>query len=433
MENVVILASSTMIKTFTFKNFLSFKDEIKFSLERDANDDSHKESFFYIQDVELLKSAVVYGANTSGKSNFSKAFVFFHNYIVTSYTNALSNRIPTVPFLLNSKTENEPSFFELEFVTKDKKYTYGFEVSQSKVSREWLYQYPQKKILFERMGDEIHSNKRHFKEATSALEKQTKPNVLFLSKLAADNGPISNEIVDEIKKINVYPAENREMIMNYGFDHYPKHKDEMLSFLKEADFNIEDFLIEQKEIGRDEFTNSLPPQIPRQWIDLATTGSNKFVHRKVSTVHSKYDEKGNVVEKVPFDFMSQESGGTKQMFGFAALFLNALKEGKTLFIDELDSSLHPVLCRFIVQTFNSKKKNPRNAQLIFTTHDSNLLDSEILRRDQIFFVEKDKFGASGLISLSDLGERKDLSYRKRYFEGRYGALPYIKSNENQWE
>lgn len=422
-----------MIKTFAFKNFLSFKEEVKFSLERDTNDDSHKESFFSIQDVELLKSAVVYGANASGKSNFSKAFVFFHNFIVTSYANALSNRIPTVPFLLNSKTENEPSFFEIELITKDKKYIYGFEVSQSKVSREWLHQYPQKKILFDRMGDEIDSNKRHFKEATSALEKQTRSNVLFLSLLAANNGQTSNEVIEEIKKINVYPAENRDLILNYGFNQYTKHEDEMLAFLQEADFNIEEFQLEQKEMDKDEFTNSFPSQIPRQWIDLATTGSNKFVHRKVSTIHTKYDDKGKAVEKVLFDFMAQESGGTKQMFGFAALFLNALKEGKTLFIDELDSSLHPVLCRFIVQTFNSKKKNPKNAQLIFTTHDANLLDNEILRRDQIFFVEKDKYGASNLFSLSNLGERKDLSYRKRYFEGRYGALPYIKSNENQWE
>ncbi len=422
-----------MIKTFTFKNFLSFRDEVKFSLERDSNDDSHNDSFFSIQDGELLKSAVIYGANASGKSNFSKAFVFFHNFIVTSYANALSNRIPTVPFLLNSKTENEPSFFEIELVTKDKKYIYGFEVSQSKVSREWLHQYPQKKNLFDRIGNEINSNKRHFKEATAALEKQTRSNVLFLSLLAANNGSISNEVIEEIKKINVYPAENRDLILNYGFDNYSKHEAEMLSFLQEADFNIEEFQLEQKEVNKDEFANSFPPQMPRHLIDLATTGSSKFVQRKVSTVHTKYDDKGNAVEKVPFDFMAQESGGTKQMFGFAALFLNALKEGKTLFIDELDSSLHPVLCRFIVQTFNSKKKNPKNAQLIFTTHDSNLLDNEILRRDQIFFVEKDKYGASNLFSLSSLGERKDLSYRKRYFEGRYGALPYIKSNENQWE
>ena len=422
-----------MIKTFTFRNFLSFKDEMKFSLEREINDDSHKDSFFKIQDVELLKSAVVYGANASGKSSFSKAFVFFHNFIVTSYANALNNRIPTVPFLLNSKTENEPSLFEVELITKEKKYIYGFEVSQEKVLSEWLHQYPQKKILFDRIGNEINSNKRHFKEATAALEKQTRSNVLFLSLIAANNGTVSNDIIEEIKKINVYPAENRDLILNYGFTHYEKYQSEILNFLQEADFNIEEFLFEQKEMDRNEFENSFPPEMPRQLIDLATTGGSKFVHRKVSTVHIKYDENGSAIGKVPFNFMAQESGGTKQMFGFAALFLDALKEGKTLFIDELDSSLHPVLCRFIVQAFNSKKKNPKNAQLIFTTHDVSLLDSEILRRDQIFFIEKDKYGASNLFSLSDLGERKDLSYSKRYFEGRYGALPYIKSNEDQWK
>lgn len=421
-----------MIKTFTFKNFLSFKDEVKFSLERDLNDDSHKESFFKIQDEELLKSAVVYGANASGKSNFSKAFVFFHNFIVTSYTNALSNRIPTVPFLLNSKTENEPSCFEIELITKDKKYIYGFEVSQSKVSREWLHQYPNKKILFDRMGDEINSNKRHFKEATAALEKQTRSNVLFLSLLAANNGQTSNEVIEEIKKINVYPTE-RGLILNYGFNNYSKYEDEVLSLLKEADFNIEDFIFEQKEMDKTEFTSTFPSQTPPQIIDLVTTGKNKFMHTKLQTVRTKYDSKGKPVGKVAFDFMAQESGGTQQMFGFAALFLNALKEGKTLFIDELDSSLHPLLCRFIVKMFNSKN-NPKNAQLIFTTHDSSLLDNEILRRDQIFFIEKDnKYGASELFSLSGIRERKDLSYRKRYFEGRYGAIPYIKSIENEWE
>ena len=150
-------------------------------------------------------------------------------------------------------------------------------------------------------------------------------------------------------------------------------------------------------------------------------------------MHTKYDNKGKEVDKVPFDFMTQESGGTKQMLGFAGLFLNALKTGKAIFIDELDSSLHPLLCRFILKIFNSKKKNPKNAQLIFTTHDVSLLDNELLRRDQIFFVEKDKYGASKLFSLNDIGERKDSSYRKRYFEGRYGALPYIKSIENEWE
>ncbi len=424
-----------MLKTFKCKNFLSFKDETTFSLERQNNDDSHKESYFKLQDEELLKNTVVYGANASGKSNFTKAFVFFHNFIVTCYANALNNLdapIITVPFLLNTKTEKAPSFFEIEIVTKEKKFVYGFEVSRKKILKEWLYQYPQKKILFERNTSEIKSNKIHFKEATSTLEKNTGPKVLFLSLLATNNKKISSEVVEEIKKINVYPAENRDLILDIGFRYYKEYPNDVLKFIQEADFNIEEFLFEQKEVGKDEFTNLFPSQIPQQWIDLATTNSKKFVHRKVSTVHTKYDEKGHKVGKVPFNFMTQESGGTKQMLGFAGLSTHALKEGKTLIIDELDSSLHPLLCRLLLKTFNSKKKNPKNAQLIFTTHDVSLLDNEILRRDQIFFVEKDRFGASKLYSLSDLSERKDMSYSKRYFEGRYGALPYITSFENEW-
>jgi len=418
-----------MIKTFTFRNFLSFKDKLSFSLKREVNDDSHKESYFKVQDVELLKSAVVYGANASGKSNFSKTFVFFHNFIVTSYTNALNNIIPTVPFLLNSKTESEPSFFEIELIAKDKKYIYGFEVSQTKVFREWLHQYPQKKTLFSRIGNEINSNKRHFKEATSALEKQTRSNVLFLSLLAANNGTISNEVIEEIKKINVYPAELKDLILDYGFNNYNKYKEFIDEFLKEGDFNIKKLLLEQNEINREEFENS----IPQPFRGSIPPETQKFLQRKANATHSKYDEFGKEVGEVTFDFIQQESSGTKQIVGLAALFANALEEGKTLFIDELNSSLHPLLCKFILEKFNTKEKNPKSAQLIFTTHDVSLLDNEILRRDQIFFVEKDKYGTSTLFSLSDIGERKDSSYSKRYFEGRYGALPYIKSNENQWE
>jgi AAA15 family ATPase/GTPase len=421
-----------MIKSFKFKNFLSFKDEVKISLEKESSDDSNSESFFDVHNTKLLKSAVIYGANASGKSNFSKAFVFFHKFIVTNYINALNNQIPTIPFILNDKTENEPSLFEVELIIGNKTYIYGFEVTRVKVLREWLYQYPQKKILFERVGNKMHSNRRHFREGTTTLEKQTRPNVLFLSLIAVNNGPISNEVIEEIKNIQVYPAENRDLILNYGFNHYPEYKKDMLKFLQEADFNIEDFIFEQKEVNKDEFASAFPPEIPRNLIDLATTGTRKFVHRKVSTLHSKYNDQGNVVGKVEFDFINQGSGGTKQMFGFSALFLNALKKGRTLFIDELDTSLHPILCKFIIQMFNSKKKNPLNAQLIFTTHDDSLLDSEILRRDQIFFIEKDKFGASNLFSLSNIGERKDLNYRKRYFEGRYGAIPYIKPSV-QWD
>lgn len=424
-----------MIKTFSFKNFLSFKDEVKFSLERDMNDDSHQDSYCKTQDFELLKSAVVYGANASGKSNFTKAFVFFHNFVVKSLALAsLENikikeaPIPTVPFLLSTKTVDSPSFFEIEILSKTERFIYGFEASSKKIYREWLYQYPNKKVLFERMGNEVNSNKRHFKEATLAIEKGIESNILFLTKLALNSGGLAHEIIELVKNINVYPADQKGMILDYSLNNFTHYLDEAFEFLKEADFTMKKLVTENKEVSKEEFEKFFPPQLR----ELVTTGKSKFFLRKAQTIHSKYDEKNNEIEEVQFDFHTQESEGTKNMLGLSLLFIDALKEGKTLFIDELNTSLHPFLCRFVLKKFNSKE-NRHNAQLIFTTHDVSLLDNEIFRRDQIFFVEKDKYAASNLFSLSNLGERKDLSYRKRYFEGRYGALPYIKSNENKWE
>lgn len=424
-----------MIKTFSFKNFLSFKNEVKFSLERDMNDDSHQDSYCKTQDFELLKSAVVYGANASGKSNFTKAFVFFHNFVVKSLALAsLENiqikevPIPTVPFLLNTKTVDSPSFFEIEILSKTERFIYGFEASSKKIYREWLYQYPNKKVLFERMGNEVNSNKRHFKEATLAIEKGIESNILFLTKLALNNGGLAHEIIELVKKINVYPADQKGMILDYSLNNFTHYLDEAFEFLKEADFTMKKLVTENKEVSKEEFEKFFPPQLR----ELVTTGKSKFFLRKAQTIHPKYDEKNNEIEEVQFDFHTQESEGTKNMLGLSLLFIDSLKEGKTLFIDELNTSLHPFLCRFVLKKFNSKE-NRHNAQLIFTTHDVSLLDNEIFRRDQIFFVEKDKYGASSLFSLEDLGERKDLSYRKRYLEGRYGALPYIKSIENEWK
>lgn len=424
-----------MIKTFSFKNFLSFKNEVKFSLERDMNDDSHQDSYCKTQDFELLKSAVVYGANASGKSNFTKAFVFFHNFVVKSLALAsLENiqikevPIPTVPFLLNTKTVDSPSFFEIEILSKTERFIYGFEASSKKIYREWLYQYPNKKVLFERMGNEVNSNKRHFKEATLAIEKGIESNILFLTKLALNNGGLAHEIIELVKKINVYPADQKGMILDYSLNNFTHYLDEAFEFLKEADFTMKKLVTENKEVSKEEFEKFFPPQLR----ELVTTGKSKFFLRKAQTIHPKYDEKNNEIEEVQFDFHTQESEGTKNMLGLSLLFIDALKEGKTLFIDELNTSLHPFLCRFVLKKINSKE-NRHNAQLIFTTHDVSLLDNEIFRRDQIFFVEKDKYGASSLFSLEDLGERKDLSYRKRYLEGRYGALPYIKSIENEWK
>lgn len=395
-------------------------------MERQKNDAAHKESYFKTSGGDLLRSAIVYGANASGKSNFSKALVFFQRFVTDGLRLSLANSpIQTVPFLLDVNTQNLPSRFEIELLIGEIRYLYGFEVTQDKVHSEWLHQYPNKKVLFERNAV-IETSQRNLKEATSDLKEKTRPNVLFLTVLASYNGEISNKIVEEIKKITVFPADQKDLMLEYSFQVYPKYKDKIDSMIFESDVGIKAFKIAQKEVTKDEF---VPPMFPEQFREFITAGKSKFVHRQVSTVHTMYDSKGKEVKDVEFDFFAQESEGTKRIFGLAGIIAEALDKGNVLMIDELSASLHPFLCRFVLKLFNSKKENPKNAQLIFTTHDVSLLDSEILRRDQIWFSEKDRLGSSTLFSLAEIGERKDLNYGKRYFEGRYGALPYINSLE----
>lgn len=414
-----------MIKKFTVKNFLSFRDQYTLSFEKQAGDNSHEEAFFTQQKTELLRSIAVYGANASGKSNLWKALYFFRMFISNSLQMSLSNEsIQVSPFLLNTQTDTEPSLFEIEIFLKEKLFIYGFEVSSSKVHREWLRESAYNKTLFERTANDIDSNPNYFKEATTDLKKMTRPNVLFLTVLASYNAEISCALVKEIQKIEVISGNLQGSTLDYAIKKYSEYKKKILNFMKEADFGITDLMINEKEISREEFSKTIPPHL-RPIIPL---GQEKIFQRTIQSLHAKFSPAGEKVGDISFDF-NLESSGTQQFFALSAPFINTLEDGKTLVIDELDASLHPFLCRFILKLFNSSE-NKYNAQLLFTTHDVSLLDNEFLRRDQIWFTEKDKYGASELYSLVNLGERKEVSFMKRYLEGRYGALPYIKRLED---
>jgi len=414
-----------MIKKFTVKNFLSFKNGNTLNFEKQAGDDSCEGAFFKYQKTWLLHSMAIYGANASGKSNLWKALFFFRSFISTSLQTSLSNeKIPVTPFLLNTQTEQEPSFFEIEIFLKEKLFIYGFEVSPIKVHREWLLESAYNKTLFERTNDDITSNPNYFKEATADLKDKTRTNVLFLTVLASYNAELSCELVKEIQKIEVFSGNAHGITLDYAVKKYSEYQTNILAFMKEADLGITKLNIEEKEIPRDEFIKILPIQL-RPIIPLE---QEKIFKPIIQSFHTKFSPDGKKVADIPFDF-SRESTGTQQFFALSAPFLNTLEEGKTLIIDELDASLHHFLCRFILKLFNSNE-NKNNAQLVFTTHDISLLDKEILRRDQIWFTEKDQYGTSKLYSLADLGEHKEASFMKRYLEGRYGALPYIKRLED---
>lgn len=410
-----------MIKSFSVANFLSIKDKVTFSLQA-AKEDNLNSAVFEFGGITLLKSAAIYGANASGKSNLFKAIAFLRNFAVNSLKTA-GNPIITVPFLLSDETAGKPSFFELEILSNEGKFIYSLEVDSKRVFKESLLHYaPNKRKVFARVGSEITFGP-HYKEKVDQIKNQVREDVLLLSVLFSFNNKIAEIVINEIKKIEIVFAVEKNKTLDYSFGKFKDtyYRDRMLEMMKESDFGIIDMRIEEKLLPMEEGLKTVPPEL----MPIFTQKNGMFAMRKLSTFHKK---NGKVGATVMLDFF-HESDGTQQMFALSGPFVDVLKDGKTLFIDELDAHLHPFLLRYILEIFNNKEKNPKNAQLLFTTHDVGLLDNKILRRDQIWFAEKDKNETSNYFSLAEISEREGVNFAKRYFEGRYGALPYISSLE----
>jgi AAA15 family ATPase/GTPase len=199
-----------------------------------------------------------------------------------------------------------------------------------------------------------------------------------------------------------------------------ENKDEILQLLKKLDFGFSDVKVEQSEVTVDSLPSELPDEIKSL---ILTNGGAKIT--SVQTMHLKFDGKGNSVSTELFNLDDQESEGTQKVFALAGPLVDTLKDGKVLIIDEFDARIHPLISRAIVELFNSNETNPNNAQLIFMTHDTNLLSNKLFRRDQIWFAEKNRYGATDLYSLAEYKVRNDASFESDYIKGRYGAIPYI--------
>ena len=418
-----------MLLSFKVKNFRSIKEEVSLDLQATSDSTMKSQAVFEKGELPLLKSVAIYGPNASGKSNILKAFMVFRTMILESLLR--SNTVIDLPneyFKLSSETENEPSFFEMSFLLEEEVFIYGFEVDKKRIVAEWLRQEKGKKIMFERNGQLIKSNKNYFQEATKILKDQTSERVLFLSVLASNNKPISKKIIQFVQNTNFISGTERGDTLNFSFGQFlnnPNIAIKMKDFVVKADFGVVDIEASEKMISAKEVQN-----MPDKFKELLFKENSQIAERSIKFLHRKYDADGKESKGELFDFFAEESDGTQQMFALAAPFVDTLENGKVLFIDEIDASLHPMLCQYLVSIFNSKEKNPNNAQLVFTTHDISLLSEEFLRRDQIYFTDKNEKGATELFSLSDISERKGVDFAKRYLEGRYNALPYIADFED---
>ncbi|MEH1921874.1 AAA family ATPase [Nostoc sp.] len=417
-----------MLIEFSVGNYRSFKEQVTFSMVAAnlvAKDKKLDENnvFEIDDDLKLLKSAAIYGANASGKSNLATALGFMRWFMINSSKETQSTeKIGIERFKLSTETEDKPSFFEIVFLINGKRYRYGFEATIEKVVSEWLFDVPKIKEtrLFERKLNKISVSKR-FK--ADGIQQKTRHNALFLSVSAQFNVQIAQKILDWLtNRVALISTLN-----DIGYRGYTvsclmdnENKDEIFQLLKKLDLGFSDVKVEESEITAD----SLPKELPDELKNLIL----KNVEGKLSsvqTIHQKFDGKGSLVSTEIFNLDEQESEGTKKVFALAGPLVDTLKNSKVLIVDEFDARIHPLISRAIVELFNSNETNPNNAQLIFMTHDTNLLNNKLFRRDQIWFTEKNRYGATDLYSLAEYNVSNDASFESDYIQGRYGAIPYI--------
>ncbi len=418
-----------MLLEFSVGNFLSFKEKQTLSLIASGISDYKETNTFVSGRQTLLKGAVIYGANASGKSNLIRAMSTMKKIVVLYFYQSSTSSLEVTPFLLNTETENSPSFFEILFQISDVRYRYGFEVTNKEVVSEWLYESKKsaEKFLFIREGEGIELAK-NYKEGQN-LESKTRQNALFLSVVDQFNGEIAKKIMNWFNLFYIFldiTHENFELatLLMLEKDNTAKA---LHDFYYKLDLGFESLSVNLENFDyQRELLNLLKPVNPSLNKDIR--GDSRF---NIKTRHKKFDKNDTEVGEVEFEMRNQESAGTNKIFNMSGIFLGMLNLGGVLVIDELDSSLHPLLTLAITKLFNSDKDNSQNAQLIFTTHDTNLLTYGRYRRDQIYFVEKDKYGASNLYSLVEYREedgekvRKDRSFESDYIQGRYGAVPYL--------
>lgn len=421
-----------MLLEFRVENYRSFRKCQTLSLVA-SRDKTHKQTHTFpmpgSKSEHLLSSVVLYGPNASGKSNFIRAFMTLRDLVAVSATGIqIGEKLPFSPFMLHSECRSRPSRFEVLFIQEGIRYDYGVAVHENRVHEEWLTAYPKGRPQrwYERYLD--HTNERDewffgdaLKGEKERIKEFVRPNSLFLSHAAQNNHPQLSKVFRWFTGNTGHLADvarARSYTANMCKDDQEFCR-RILDFLKVADLGIEDLKIERGLIETPKVESNMP--LPDKLLEDVLKEIKKRQVLRVFASHRSVDE----TEPVLLD-MADESGGTRRLFEFAGPWIDILDNGKVLFVDELEQSLHPLLARRLVTLFHTPKTNPKHAQLICTTHDVSLLEQkELYRRDQIWFVEKDQDGATRLYPLTDFSPRKDESLLRGYLRGRYGATPLI--------
>ncbi len=418
-----------MLIQFSVKNFRSFRDQQTLSLVRGTGDEHAETHSFEPQVaglVPLLRSAAVYGPNASGKSNLLRALLTMKQVVVNSaVASQRGEKLRVTPFLFDESISQEPTEFEAVFLVDDVRYQYGFTATRERVHEEWLMAYPKSRMQrwFNRaydadsqdyiweMGDKLTGQKQLWQESTRS-------NALFLSTAVQLNSAQLQPVFDWFRDtLRVVSLDGWDPIFTASLCEKEALKGRVLAFLRAADLGVTDIRVRKQEFDPRQLPGDMPAALRQSIIDEL---SGKEINA-LKTVHTT--AQGGQVE---LDF-EQESDGTRKFLSLAGPWLDTLDHGDVLVVDELHDNLHPHMVRFLVDLFHDSCTNPKNAQLIFSTHETSILSQDVFRRDQIWFCEKDETQASRLFPLTDFSPRKGLENLERsYLSGRYGALPYFR-------
>jgi len=416
-----------MIESFSFGNYRSFKDiqtlDLRAANIKSQNSELDRKNVITVgPKSKLLKTVIISGANSSGKSNVIKAFKAFQNSFFNFY--GMVDRMSYEPFYLRDEFMKYPTFYQIIFIVDDIRYRYGYEIDSKSIQAEWLFATPKLKEL------------PYFIKEGATMKKIDRSNYNEGSRIYN----LADEEYDEVFQ------ENHLVLKSVAQFKFAKISQSIINYIKSIEVidglkSIEDFRIASDQISIDrkllDFTQNL--------LDKANTGVAKLTYEEVGEdfkfKDSEYDTSNKKFlysikkygprenDKFGLHFVDSESEGTKKIFELSPALYNSLHNGTPIFIDEFDARLHTLLSEKIIELFNNDEN--QKAQLIAVSHDTNLLDKELLRQDQIVFVEKDKEDSSQLYALSDIkGVRNSASYEKDYLLGKYGAIPNVRNLEN---
>jgi uncharacterized protein len=430
-----------MLIQFTIENFLSFKDEATFSMAAGA-DPQHADHLSRSGGTSVLSLAAIYGANGAGKSNLIKAIGFAKELIVGGTRG--NKRIAITPFRLGG-SEQRPSKFEFIFTYQGSQYSYGFKLDREQIFEEWLYVIPEGKkkevMYFERItsatketkidyGPSLKRRSTKRRQFLDFVAEGTRPNQLFLTEGIDRNVEELAPVMDWFALVlTILPSELRYGDLDLDLLHNKSFNEFMSEFLQHSGTGVDSIIAEEIDLDLD----SLPEAIAISRDD----GFDEIVqnHLQGKSLFSKDIEDESTVIQLKTRHrteaglfvdlgMDEESDGTQRLIKLAPILFILKQEPEiVLLIDELDRQLHPLLSRHFLETA-IRCKNPQN-QLIVTTHDTNLLDLDLFRRDEIWFVEKTRQGSSSLYSLAEFKVRPDLKIEKGYLNGRFGAIPFF--------